>query len=84
MDPKATFAELRKLQRQEPFQPFRIISNEHGPVEAIEVKHPRLLLVTTYDVIVGSPHPYEPPPVMFDYKLLAIEAIIGIDVGEAK
>jgi hypothetical protein len=63
-----TNEELKKLQSQRPFQPFRVITNQD---ETFEVVHPGLIMIGKnginiglphQGVDVGLPHPSEPPP----------------------
>lgn len=64
--------DVLRLWRQRPFQPFRIITVVG---EAIDVWHPRLMLVAGNMLTIGQPHADEPPPAASDGTWLDFEDI---------
>lgn len=66
---------LRRL-KQQPFQPFRLkLSN--GNVH--DVRHPELLLVSPYDVLLGSPSAGLPSRAIDDVISMAMIHIAEIE-----
>ncbi|MGI8982396.1 MAG: hypothetical protein ACR2FY_24455 [Pirellulaceae bacterium] len=68
--------EVLRLWRQRPFQPFRIITVVD---EAIDVWHPRLMLVAGNMLTIGQPDPKEPPPAASDGTWLGFEDIARVE-----
>jgi hypothetical protein len=64
--------EVLKLWRARPFKPFRIITVVD---EAIDVRHPNLMLVAGEMITIGQPHPIEPPPSASDLVWLEFDDI---------
>jgi hypothetical protein len=69
-------SEIKKFVDARPFRPFRLRTND-GRVHTVH--HPRLVLVTSYDVIVGKPDPDLPPPAAASSELVALESISAIE-----
>jgi len=69
-------AEVTRYRNAQPFRPFRLRTDD-GATHVVH--HPRLVLVTSYDVIVGTPDPVLPPPAAATGTLLALECITAIE-----
>lgn len=61
--------DLHQLLRRQPFQPFRLhLSNGR----TYDVRHPELVLVGRSSLIIGTPAPEWPFPVVADYDVVAL------------
>ena len=69
--------DVLRLWRQRPFQPFRIITVVG---EAIDVWHPRLMLVAGNILTIGQPHADELPPVARNATWLQFDDIVSIEI----
>ncbi len=74
-----TSKELNQLKWQRPFKPFRVKTVNN---EVFDITHPGLILVATYDVNIGVPHPTEPLPSVGDIIWLGVEDIVQVEMIE--
>jgi hypothetical protein len=65
-------AELQRLLRQRPFQPFRVVLRDG---RAYEVRNPRMNLLAESFIKIGIPHASLPEPVCDHTEYIRLEEI---------
>jgi len=66
-------AELQRLLRQRPFQPFRLVLRDG---RAYEVRNPRMNLLAESFIKIGIPHALLPEPVCDHTEYVRLEEIV--------
>lgn len=61
--------DLRQFLRQQPFQPFRVTLTDG---RTYDVRHPELVAIGRYSLIIGFPSPDDPEPVFEDYVAVSM------------
>jgi hypothetical protein len=70
-------AELQRLLRQKPFQPFRLVL---GDGRAYEIRNPRMNLLAESFIKIGIPHPSLPEPVCDHTEYVRLEEIVRAEL----
>jgi hypothetical protein len=67
-----TREELRRLLKQQPFQPFRVVLRDG---RSYDITHPRMNLLAESYIKIGIPAPDLPPPIVDHTEYVRLDEI---------